>query len=119
MDSTSERSTKMASMRGGGLVVEREFVRVVFQSGFPQEVGINGCRVDDVIDVAIERLEDYQSGSLACEENEQAIRALLQAKHSLQQRTHRRQDQGVFNTMRQHRTVRTEDVIDDFSATGS
>jgi len=104
---------------GAGQVVERPFIRVVFQSGLPREVGINGCRVENVIDVAIERLQRYQEGPLACAENESAIRHLQLAKEDLILRMRRRQEQGVLNTMTRHETIRTEDEEDDFSATGS
>jgi len=110
---------KMPSIDGGGEVMETQFMRVVFQNGLPSEVGINGCRVEDVLDVAIERLNDYQSGPLACAENADALRALVHAKRALEDRRQRRKEQGVLNTMSRHETVRTEDEDDDFSATGS
>jgi hypothetical protein len=109
----------MPDIAGAGQVVERPFIRVVFQSGFPKEVGINGCRVEDVIEIALERLARYQSGPLACAENEAAMRHLQQAREDLELRKRRRQEQGVLNTMAHHQTVRTEDEDDDFSATGS
>ncbi|MGV3616888.1 MAG: hypothetical protein ACO1SV_16300 [Fimbriimonas sp.] len=109
----------MPDIAGAGQVLERPFIRVVFQSGFPKEVGINGCRVEDVIEVALERLLRYQQGPLACEENAAAIRHLEQAREDLELRKRRRQEQGVLNTMSQHETIRTEDEDEDFSATGS
>ncbi len=110
---------RTASHNGSGEVVEREFIRVVFQSGFPKDVGINGCRIEDVIELAIDRLEEYQSGPLACVENELALKGLHRAKKSLHDRLRRREEQGVLNTMSQHDPVRTEDWHDDFSATGA
>lgn len=109
----------MPDNTGAGQVVEHPFIRVIFQNGFPKEVGINGCRVENVIDVALERLERYQTGPLACEENAAAIRHLQKAREDLELRMRRRQEQGVLNTLSQHETVRTEDEDDDFSATGS
>jgi hypothetical protein len=102
-----------------GEVVEKKFIRVVFQNGFPQEVGINGCRIEDVIQLAIEKLEEYQRGSLACAENEDALHALHLANRSLSDRFQRRKEQGVLNTMSRHQTIRTEDLEHDFSATGA
>ncbi len=113
-----EQETK-PSNKFGGEVVETPYIRVVFQSGIPNEVGVNGCRIDDVIGVAITKLDQYQSGLLACEENAEAIRFLKLAKQSLADRIQRRREQGVFNTMFAHTTSRTEDEIDDFSATGA
>jgi len=103
----------------GGEIVESEFVRVVYQSGLPTQVGVNGCRPEDVIDIVVDKLEKYQHGPLACEENREAMRFLKLAKQSLNQRIQRRQDQGVWNTMTRHQTTRTEDEHDDFSSTGA
>ncbi len=114
-----ESVLNIPSNRGIGDVLEKPFIRVVFQSGFPQEFGINGCRVEDVIEVAIERISRYQRGSLPCPENEEALRALKRAKASLDERVRRREVQGVLNTNAQHAIVRTEDSDHDFSATGS
>lgn len=110
---------QMPSIKGGGHVVEHPYVRVVFQNGLPRDVGVNGCRVDDVINVALERLTQYQQGPLACPENEEAIRLLKDARHALELRILRRKEQGVINTMFQHETIRTEDEDHDFSATGA
>ena len=104
---------------GAGEVFDGPHIRVVFQRGLPSEAGINGCRIDDVIDVALAKLDQYQDGPLACEENAEAIRYLRLAKQSLRQRIQRRQEQGVLNTMTRHETIRTEDDHEDFSATGS
>ena len=112
-------NVEMLTNLATGRVIERPFIHVTFQQGLPQEAGVNGCRVEDVIDVALARLEDYQSGPLACEENEQAITQLLQAKRALEDRRRRRMEQGVFNTMARHVINRTEDEHDDFSATGA
>jgi len=109
----------MPSIRGGGQVFERPYIRVVFQSGLPRETGVNGCRVEDVIEVAMDRLEQYQNGPLACSENEEAIRNLRQAIQALDLRIRRRREQGVLNTMGQHDRFRTEDEDEDFSATGA
>ena len=102
-----------------GDAVESEFIKVVFQRGLPREVGLNGCRIEDVIDVALGKLNQFQNGPLACEENAEAVRYLKLAKQSLLQRTQRRQEQGVLNTMTRHETFRTEDDHEDFSATGA
>ncbi len=115
----NDELTKIPGALGFGEVMEKPFLRVVFQRGLPQEVGINGCRVEDVIDVAVERIRDYQYGPLACQENEDALRHLLAARESLAIRMRRRAQQGVLNTMARHAVVRTEDEQDDFSATGA
>jgi len=104
---------------GTGEVVEVPYIRVVFQCGLPKDAGVNGCRIEDVVDVALFKLNQYQKGPLACEENAEAIRYLKLAKQTMAERIHRRQIQGVFNTMARHEPVRTEDEDSDFSATGA
>jgi hypothetical protein len=110
---------KLQSTSGAGEIVETDYIRVTFQKGFPSKVGINGCRVQDVVAIAMDRLEEYQKGPLACEENEDALHHLHAAVQALQSRIRRRQEQGVLNTMTPHENTRTEDEEDDFSATGS
>ena len=105
--------------KSGGDLVEMPFIRVVYQNGLPTEVGVNGCRIEDVIRVAVDKLEAYQCGPLACEENAEALRYLKLARQSLAHRIQRRKDQGVWNTMAPHADSRTEDENDDFSATGA
>jgi hypothetical protein len=103
----------------GGEVLETDYIRVVFQKGFPSQVGVNGCRVEHVLEVAAARLEDYQDGPLACKENEEALRHIRAAMGWLNERLHRRKEQGVLNTMSPHQYERTEDEDEDFSATGA
>ena len=103
----------------GEVVEHGDFIRVVFQKGLPQTTGVNGCRVEDVIAVALERIRRYQTGSLACEENEEAMRALRAAMRAMESRKRRRIEQGVFSTMKAHVGIRTEDEHEDFSATGA
>ncbi len=103
----------------GGEIMENDFIRVVFQKGFPSQVGVNGCRVEHVLDIAAARIEEYQQGPLACAENEDALQHILAAKRALNDRIDRRQEQGVLNTMSPHQYARTEDEVDDFSATGA
>lgn len=106
------------SMRANPYIFESEFMAVQFQRGLPPEVGINGVLVDDVIELAIAKLESYQLTALACSENEEAIEQLNQAKDAMKRRRQRRMLQGVFNTNNPH-AERTEDVHDEFSATGA
>ena len=97
---------------------ESDFIRVKFQEGLPPEVGINGARVEDLLDLVTEKLEQYQSTPLACGENEEAINALHIAKDAMIRRRQRRMNQGVFHTLQPH-AERTEDLDHDFSATGA
>ena len=115
----NDTSVKIPSIRGMGEVVEQPFIRIVYQSGFPKDVGVNGCRVEDVIDVAIDRIREYQAGALACEENAICLKHLHAAHRALDDRIRHRQEQGVLNTLYRHETIRTEDEDHDFSATGA
>jgi hypothetical protein len=116
---TGLETARTANRSGAGTVVQNEFIRVVFQDGFPQDVGINGCRVEDVLLLAADRIGEYQAGALSCEENEQALQGIHLALRALEERHRRREEQGVLNTLGRHETVRTEDWHDDFSATGA
>ena len=99
-------------------LIETEFLRIQFQQGLPHEVGINGVRIEDVLDVLIAKLNLYQEGPLACRENEEALTGLVTARDAMVRRRQRRMMQGVFNTMNPH-AERTEDLDQDFSATGA
>jgi len=105
-----------------GHVLEREFLTIVFQRGSVDDAGVNGCRVEDVIDALVDKLREYQYGSLSCPENEETMDFLELAKLAQLRRRKLRQDQGVFNTQNPHESLferRTEDVEQDFSATGA
>ena len=102
-----------------GELVERPFLNVTWQKGLPTEVGVNGCQVADVLQIATEKLQAYQSGPLACEENAEALAALETASLAMAARKRRRKEQGVLNTMDAHESERTEDLDEDFSATGA
>lgn len=112
-------STETKTPTTSGEVIERPFMTLAWQRGLASEVGVNGLRVEDVLQVAAEKLQSYQQGPLACEENKQALNAIVAAVRALEGRRRRRQEQGVLNTMSAHETERTEDVEDDFSATGA
>jgi hypothetical protein len=97
------------------------FVRIAFQKGSVQEVGLNGVRVEDVIEIVAEKIRQYQYAELPCLENEQALYNLNLAKQALLERRRLRQEQGVINSKKAHVSLfehRTEDEHSDFSATG-
>lgn len=98
----SENMEKFRSMDGSEALVVRPFIEVVFQHGHPNEVGINGCRVEDVIDVAVDRLLDFQGRNLSCQENAEALEHLHLAREALAKRKRRREQQGVINTQQPH-----------------
>jgi hypothetical protein len=98
----SENMEKFRSLDGSEALVERPFIRVVFQHGHPNLVGINGCRLEDVIDVVVDRLLDFQGRDLACKENAEALEHLYLAREALVRRRRRREEQGVINTQLPH-----------------
>ncbi len=101
----SENMEKFRSMDGSEALVVRPFIQVVFQHGHPNEVGINGCRVEDVIDVAVDRLLDFQGRNLTCDENAEALEHLYLAREALVRRKRRREQQGVINTQKPHASI--------------
>jgi hypothetical protein len=104
--------------RTSSTLYDSEYIRIKFQSGLPPEVGINGARVEDVMDILIQKLEAYQLGTVPCKENEEALASIRSARDAMARRRNRRMVQGVFNTMAPH-AERTEDLHHEFSATGS
>jgi len=66
-----------------------------FQNGPIQEHGVNGCQNEDLISIVIDRLQGFQSGKFACEENATALTKLEEALTTLQSRTNKRKARGV------------------------
>lgn len=58
----------------------------------------NGAFVETIIAAAKDRIEFYQDGQFACEENAQAIAALDRALEYLNARTARREAEGIEGT---------------------
>ena len=98
----SENMDKFRSLDGSEAVVEQPFIKITFQHGHPDQVGINGCRIEDVIDVLTEKLLAFQGRDLACEENAQALYHLDNAREVLLLRRRRREQQGVLWTQKPH-----------------
>lgn len=90
----------------------RDFIQIRFQEGPVPRVGVNGCRVEDVIEVLIEQLEQYQEGPLECVENAHALIALRKAKQQMVLRRERREQQGVLNTHQQHESFDSDFAVD-------
>ncbi len=85
----------------GGHVCGRG-IFVTFQNGplgrGAERAEPNGAFVEDVIQVAIERLAFYQRGKFACTENNRALKHLTRALVELHERTKRREARGVEGT---------------------
>jgi len=78
-------------------------IDIRFQAGPIQERGVNGCAIEDVIDVLVTRLEGFQKGPFRCRENAIALTHLETAKLWLLERTRKRQAQGVEGTNAPHK----------------
>jgi hypothetical protein len=80
--------------------LEPSFAAVVlsFQHGPIKEVGTNGITHEALLAVLIDRLEGFQAGPYACEENAQALNALQVARSALKVRTRGRVARGVEGT---------------------
>lgn len=71
---------------------------VSFQKGPVKEVGINGYMNEDLLAMVIDRLEGFQKGPYACEENDHAILNLKATLEWLNARTQKRVDAGIEGT---------------------
>jgi hypothetical protein len=71
------------------------FCGVDFQDGGIAEVGVNGCQNEDLLKIVIDRLECFQLGKFACEENEAALKACHVAMLAMNMRTEGRVARGV------------------------
>lgn len=98
----SENMEKFRHLDGSQARVQRPFIEITFQHGHPNQVGVNGCRIEDLIDVCVDQLLDFQGRDLACEENAEALKYLDLARDALLLRRRRREQQGVLWTQEAH-----------------
>lgn len=70
-----------------------------FQAGPIKEVGQNGVTAESLVAIAIHRLECFQEGPFACQENADALEALRTALNLMQKRTRDRIARQVEGTM--------------------
>lgn len=83
--------------------MKRPYIEIKFQEGPVREVGVNGCQMEDVIDVLVDRLQGFQDGQFACRENALAVTKLEEARMWLNERTRRRTQQGVEGYNKPHK----------------
>lgn len=74
------------------------FTNIYFQKGPIKENGINGIHNEDLISIAIDRLESFQNSEYKCRENALAITKLEEAMMWLRKRTSDRENRGVEGT---------------------
>lgn len=80
-----------------------QYISVKWQEGPIKEAGENGAQVEDVIEVAVERLRALNVPPHACRENSLAITKLEEARMWLDERTRKRVAQGVEGTNAPHK----------------
>lgn len=99
----SENMEKFRHMDGSDAKVEKPYISITFQhGGTPEEVGVNGCKLEDVIEVLQEKLLDFQGRDLSCEENATALYHLDLAREALLLRRRKREAQGVLGAHLPH-----------------
>ena len=76
-------------------VVPGEFGNVQFQKGPVAEDGVNGCFMEDLLNIVVDRLEGFQSGDFACRENALALTKVQEALHWMNHRTSDRIERDV------------------------
>ncbi|MBE5093578.1 hypothetical protein [Bacillus thuringiensis] len=79
-----------------------QYINVKFQEGPIQDNGVNGAQIEDVIDMLVERLQGLQQGDFPCYENGFAIVKLTEARMWLNDRTRKRQLQGLEGKYVEH-----------------
>lgn len=83
----------------GATISENDILtKIKFQNGVIPENGINGCTMEDLIAICIDRLDHFQMGNYPCRENAIAKTKLEEALLWLNKRTTERQSRGVEGT---------------------
>jgi len=80
---------------GVAVVPLGEFGHVKFQKGPVAENELNGCFMEDLLNIVVDRLESFQAGDFACRENALALTKVEEALHWLNHRTADRIDRDV------------------------
>lgn len=65
---------------------QQEPLVILFQHGNPGTEGVNGITMESLLAVVIDRLEGFQAGPYACEENRQAMNKIQRGLTLLQRR---------------------------------
>lgn len=68
---------------------------VLFQNGTIPEKGVNGVTQEALLAIVQDRLEAFQAGPFACDENQRALQAVKEALHWLHYRTLKRMARTV------------------------
>lgn len=76
----------------------QEIGHIRFQNGPIAEVGVNGVTHEALTAIIIDRLECFQRGPFACDENAEALDHYRAAQQALLSRTRKRMERGVEGT---------------------
>lgn len=98
----SENMEKFRHLDGSSSIIDLPYIKINFQHGSVQKEGVNGCRIEEVIDVLTEKLLDFQGRDLACDENATALYHLDLAREALLLRRRRRERQNILGTRKKH-----------------
>jgi len=83
-------------MSSSGIELSRQLV--LFHNGPIDECGPNGVSNESLLAIVLDRLECFQTGKFACEENRLALRHIESAMLALRSRTEKRMARGVEGT---------------------
>jgi len=89
---------KQEILDGSPAHIQKSHIDIKFQLVPVKENGINGCQIDDIIQILIERIEGFQKGPFAGRENAIVITKLQEAQHWLEHRTRDRERRNVEET---------------------
>lgn len=68
---------------------------IQFQKGPVLEAGVNGCQIEDLLNICAHRLACFQAGPFPCRENSIALVKVQEAMHWLSHRSYGRRLRGV------------------------
>lgn len=71
---------------------------ILFQNGPIKEAGVNGITHEALLAILVDRLEGFQKGPYACDENQEALENVCAAMAVLKSRTLKREARGVEGT---------------------
>jgi hypothetical protein len=87
-------TTKNPSDIGG----DSQSLDIFFQNGPINEAGVNGITQEVLLAIVQDRLESFQAGPYACDDNAVALESVKYAQEVLQRRTKARMARGVEGT---------------------
>jgi len=76
----------------------RRFARIAFQHGPIKEHSLNGCSDESLLSILIDRLEHFQAGPHACDDNAETLVHLENALECMHERTKKRIAANVEGT---------------------